>query len=208
MKPPVVAIDGPAASGKGTLARRLAVALDLPHLDTGSLYRAVAARVLAAGADPADAAVAEAEARSLDAADLAHPGLRTPDVAAASSLVARQPAVRAALLAFQRRFPGTTGAVLDGRDVGTVIFPDAPAKLFVTADLPTRARRRWAEEGGAFDDVMGRMAARDAQDATRTAAPLVAAADAIVMDTTRMDADEAFAAALEMVRERLGRIER
>ena len=203
---PVIAIDGPAAAGKGTLARRLAAELRLPYLETGSLYRAVAARVLARGADPADAAAASTDARALSPTDLQRTDLRTPEVAAGSSLVARVPAVRAALLAFQRSFPGPDGAVLDGRDVGTVIFPDAAAKLFVTADLPTRARRRWHEEGGEFADVLRRMEARDAQDEGRAAAPLRAAPDATVLDTSHMTPDEVFGYALALVRERLGRV--
>ena len=200
---PVVAIDGPAASGKGTLARRLAAELGLPHLDTGLLYRAVACRVRDRGAGPEDARAAAAEACALETADLGRPDLRTPDIAAASSIVARQPAVRAALLAFQRAFARERGAVLDGRDIGTVVFPHAPAKLFVTADLPTRARRRWAEEGGALADVLRRLAARDAQDAARATAPMRPADDATLLDTTGLDPDAAFTRALAIVRARL-----
>ena len=199
----VVAIDGPAASGKGTLARRLAAALGLPHLDTGMLYRAVARRVLDAGADPNDPASAGREAAALTGANLLHPGLRAPDTAAASSLVARHPGVRAALLTFQRAFPAADGAVLDGRDIGTVVFPDAPAKLFVTADPATRARRRWLEEGGDLDDVLRRMAARDAQDAARATAPLRPADDAVLLDTTDLSPDAAFQQALAAVQLRL-----
>lgn len=197
---PVIAIDGPAASGKGTLARRLAAVLDLPHLDTGLLYRAVARRVLDCGTDPGDAA---AEARALTADDLRRTDLRTPEVASVSSRVAAQPAVRAALLAFQRDFARDRGAVLDGRDVGTVVFPDAIVKLFVTADLHTRARRRWAEEGGTLEEVRRRLEARDAQDIARAAAPLRPAPDAVRLDTTAMDAEAAFRAALAAVRARL-----
>ncbi|OJW25751.1 MAG: cytidylate kinase [Rhodospirillales bacterium 69-11] len=205
----IVAIDGPAAAGKGTLARRLAAELGLPYLDTGLLYRAVGRRVLDAGGDPADPAVAEDAARSLAAADLARPDLRTPETAAASSVVAAIPGVRAALLDFQRRFGAAGGAVLDGRDIGTVIFPDAPAKLFVTASPAARARRRWLElsAGGATLDlgaVKQDMAARDARDASRDAAPMRPAADAVVIDTTDLDADAVFALALQAVRARLG----
>ncbi|MBN8927769.1 MAG: (d)CMP kinase [Rhodospirillales bacterium] len=205
----IVAIDGPAAAGKGTLARRLAAELGLPYLDTGLLYRAVGRRVLDAGGDPADPAVAEDAARSLAAADLARPDLRTPETAAASSVVAAIPGVRAALLDFQRRFGAAGGAVLDGRDIGTVIFPEAPAKLFVTASPAARARRRWLElsAGGATLDlgaVKQDMAARDARDASRDAAPMRPAADAVVIDTTDLDADAVFALALQAVRARLG----
>lgn len=197
----VIAIDGPAAAGKGTLARRLAAALGLPHLDTGLLYRAVGRRVLDAGADPADPAAAEAEALALVAADLARPDLRGPAADAASSAVARHPGVRAALLAFQRRFPGETGAVLDGRDIGTVVFPDASVKFFVTAALEARARRRWEELGEAVPlaEIEAEMRARDLRDTTRGAAPLRAAADAVVIDTTALDAEAAFARAMALV---------
>ena len=142
---PIIAIDGPAAAGKGTLARRLAAALGLPYLDTGLLYRAVGRLVLDVGGDPGDAATAESAARSLRPADLDRSDLRGPQADAAATSVASIPGVRAALLAFQRDFPKYDGAVLDGRDIGTVIFPDATAKLFVTASLGERARRRWLE---------------------------------------------------------------
>ena len=203
-----IAIDGPAAAGKGTLARRLAAALDLPYLDTGLLYRAVARRVLDAGADPASPMDAEAAASRLQAGDLARSDLRGPEADAAASKVATHPGVRAALLAFQRDF-AASGAVLDGRDIGTVILPDARVKLFVVADAPARARRRWHElqERGAavpLDQVAADLAARDAQDAARASAPLRPAADAIVLDTTHLDADATFAHALEIVRNRLG----
>lgn len=207
----VIAIDGPAAAGKGTLAGRLAEALGLPHLDTGLLYRAVGRRVLDAGADPADAAAAEAAARALVAADLARADLRGPEADAASGAVAGHPGVRRALFDFQRGF-GAHGAVLDGRDIGTVIFPDAPVKLFVTASLDARARRRWLElrargTPSPFEAVRDEMAARDAADRARTAAPLHPAADAVVLDTTDLDADTAFSRAMEVVEERLGRID-
>ena len=210
MSPPrVVAVDGPAAAGKGTLARRLAAELGLPYLDTGLLYRAVGRRVLDAGGDPRDAVAAEAAARALTAADLARSDLRGPEADMAASAVATLPAVRAALLDWQRDFGRTHGAVMDGRDIGTVIFPDAPAKLFVTASPEARARRRHAElaaRGVVRDiaDVEAEMRARDAQDAARATAPMKPAADAVVLDTTQLGIEEAFQAARTLVRARLG----
>ncbi len=208
MTGPVIAIDGPAAAGKGTLARRLAATLGLPYLDTGLLYRAVGRRVLDAGGDPADPAGAAAAARALRPADLERTDLRGPVADAAAAAVASIPAVRAALLAFQRDFAVARGAVLDGRDIGTVIFPDATAKLFVTASLDARAGRRYAElaaKGGAVPlaRVTEDMRARDAMDAARAAAPLRPAEDAVLLDTTALDPDAAFAAALALVEERL-----
>jgi CMP/dCMP kinase len=204
----IIAIDGPAAAGKGTLARRIAAALGLPYLDTGLLYRAVGRLVLDAGADPADRAEAEAAARALVSADLDRDDLRNPQADAASAAVAAIPGVRAALLAFQRNFAAEHGAVLDGRDIGTVIFPDADAKLFVTASLEERARRRWRElqaKGVPADlaTVEQDMRARDAQDAARAAAPLRPAQDAVLLDTTALDADAVFHAAMQAVRQRL-----
>ncbi len=208
-RPPIIAIDGPAAAGKGTLARRLAAELGLPYLDTGLLYRAVGRRVLDAGASPSDPAAAEAAARGLRPDDLARSDLRGPPADAAASAVAAVPAVRSALLAFQRAFGQESGAVLDGRDIGTVIFPEAPVKLFVTASAQERARRRWEElraRGAAppLAEVEREMAERDARDQGRSAAPLRPAEDAVVLDTSTLDADAAFAAALAIVRARLG----
>lgn len=205
---PVIAIDGPAAAGKGTLARRLAETLGLPYLDTGLLYRAVGRRVLDWGADPADATLAEAAARALVPADLRRDDLREPQVDAAASAVASIPGVRAALLAFQRAFATRDGAVLDGRDIGTVIFPDAPVKLFVTASLAQRARRRWSELCiNGIDTTLAAveqdMRRRDEKDAERSAAPLRLAADAYPLDTTDLDADAAFAIALAIVKAHL-----
>jgi cytidylate kinase len=208
MSPPVIAIDGPAAAGKGTLAKRLAAALGLPYLDTGLLYRAVGRRVLDRGADPRDAVVAEAEACGLTAADLARDDLRGPQADFAASSVAAIPAVRAALIAFQRSFAAERGAVLDGRDIGTVIFPAAQVKLFVTASAEERARRRFLElrargVNADPDQVLAEIRDRDAQDANRPVAPLRPAEDAVRIDTTTLDADAAFAHALAAVRERL-----
>ncbi len=204
----VVAIDGPAAAGKGTLARRLATALGLAYLDTGLLYRAVGRRVLDTGQAPSDPVAAEAAARALVSADLTRADLRGPEADQASSLVAKVPGVRAALLTFQRSF-ASQGAVLDGRDIGTVVVPDAQVKLFVTADLAARARRRWLELqsrgiGKPLAQVEAELQARDAQDTARQVAPLAAAADAVVIDTTALDADGAFALSLEIVRSRFG----
>jgi len=203
----VIAVDGPAAAGKGTLARRLAAHLGLPYLDTGLLYRAVGRRVLDRGADPRDAAIAEAEARALTAADLARADLRGPVADMAASAVAAIPAVRAALLDFQRHFGAQHGAVLDGRDIGTVVFPSAALKLFVTASPEERARRRHLElsaRGVAADpaQVLAEIRDRDHQDANRPVAPLTPAADAVLLDTTELDADAVFAAALAAVRHR------
>ncbi len=209
MTPRVVAVDGPAAAGKGTLARRLARELGLPYLDTGLLYRAVGRRVLDAGGDPRDPLVAEAAARALTPADLDRGDLRGPEADMAASAVATLPAVRAALLDWQRQFGRTHGAVMDGRDIGTVIFPDAPAKIFVTASPEARARRRHAElaaRGVLRDlaDVQAEMQARDAQDAARATAPMKPAEDAVVLDTTELGIEEAFQAARALVRARLG----
>ncbi len=208
----IIAIDGPSAAGKGTLARRLAEALDFALLDTGALYRAVAAKVLAAGADPADTAAARAAAEGLAAADLERSDLRGEEVAQAASRVAAQPAVRQALLDFQRRFAaappdGRKGAILDGRDIGTVVCPEADAKFFVTASPEARARRRHKElldrgERAIYARVLQEMRDRDARDSGRAAAPLRPAADAIVLETTEMDADAAFETALETLRSR------
>jgi CMP/dCMP kinase len=206
---PIIAIDGPAAAGKGTLARRLATTLGLPYLDTGLLYRAVGRRVLDAGGDPGDPTAAEAAARSLQPADLERSDLRGPLADAAAASVASIPNVRTALLAFQREFAVRDGAVLDGRDIGTVIFPDAAAKLFVTASLAERARRRWLElrsKGVEADiaTVEEDMRQRDAKDLARTAAPLREADDAYRLDTSEMSAEAAFLSALDFVRTRIG----
>ena len=209
MTPRVIAVDGPAAAGKGTLARRLARELGLPYLDTGLLYRAVGRRVLDAGGDPRDPLVAEEAARALTPADLERGDLRGPAADMAASAVATLPQVRAALVDWQRDFGRRHGAVMDGRDIGTVIFPDAPAKLFVTASPEARARRRHAELAARGVDrplaeVEAEMQARDAQDAARATAPMKPAEDAVVLDTTELGIEEAFQAARALVRARLG----
>jgi CMP/dCMP kinase len=208
---PIIAIDGPAAAGKGTLARRLAVTLGLPYLDTGLLYRAVGRRVLDLDGDPGDPVAAEAAASSLLPVDLDRSDLRGPRADAAAASVASIPNVRAALLAFQRDFAARDGAVLDGRDIGTVIFPDAQAKLFVTASLAERARRRWLElrakdSNADIATVEADMRQRDAKDAARAAAPLRAANDAYQLDTSELDAEAAFQSALVFVRSRIDKI--
>jgi cytidylate kinase len=204
----IIAIDGPAAAGKGTLARRLAKHLGYDFLDTGSLYRAVGLQVLRHGGDPADTKAAKAAAEHLDLALLADPELRGEAAAKAASLVAAQPAVRAALLDFQRDFahrpPGGRGAVLDGRDVGTVVCPDAEVKLFVTASLEARARRRLNELQAAGQEaiwsaVLQDMRDRDARDSRRDVAPLKPAVDAVVIDTTSLSPDQVFEAARVIV---------
>lgn len=205
----VIAIDGPAAAGKGTLARRLAAHLNLPFLDTGLLYRAVGRRVLDAGADPAYPLAAETAAKALTVEDTTRDDLRGPEADRAASAVARIPGVRAALLDFQRNFARDAGGVLDGRDIGTVIFPDAPVKLFITASPEARGQRRWQEtrDRGADADlatVTADIRTRDAADAARATAPLIAAVDAIVIDTTEMTADQVFEAALTIVSAHLG----
>jgi len=208
----IVAIDGPAAAGKGTLARRLAAHLDFAYLDTGRLYRAVGMAVLRAGGDPADPAAATRAAKGLSPAILDDPALKGDDAAVAASKVAAIPCVRAALLRFQQDFAhrppaGAAGAVLDGRDIGTVVCPDAEAKLFVDASVEVRAERRHREllargEASIYSRVLQEMRDRDARDRDRSVAPLMAAEDAFVLDTSGLDADQAFAAALDYVQSR------
>lgn len=203
--PLVIAIDGPAASGKGTLAKRIAAHYGLPHLDTGLLYRAVALTVIDAGCNLDDHQAAARAAAGLIADRLADPRLRDRAMGEAASRISAVPAVRSALLAWQQRFAGnSTGAVLDGRDIGTVVCPQARVKLFITAAPEERARRRHLEfqrrgETTSLGAILDDIVARDARDAQRSTAPLKAAADAVVLDTTDLDADAAFAAARDVI---------
>ena len=204
----IIAIDGPAASGKGTLARRIAAHFGLPVLDTGLIYRAVARDVERAGFRLDDPWAALIYAKNLDAATFSDPALRGTEAGDKASIVARIPQVRAALLDYQRSFarqPG--GAVLDGRDIGTVVCPDADVKLFITASAQERAQRRFLEHQGrgeaiGYDEVLADIRARDERDTNRAAAPLAAADDAFVLDTSDFDADQAFEAALVVIEQR------
>jgi cytidylate kinase len=215
----VIAVDGPSAAGKGTLARRLAAHYGFAFLDTGLLYRAVGCRLLRAGQDPADAAAAAAAAALVTPAALDDPALRGEDVAQAASKVAAIPAVRRVLLRLQREFaahppaPGlaagepAAGIVIDGRDIGTVVCPAADVKIFVTASPEERARRRHKElldrgENAIYARVLQDMKDRDSRDSGRAVSPMVPAADALVIDSTALDADAAFAAAVALVDER------
>ncbi|HEY5412812.1 MAG TPA: (d)CMP kinase, partial [Caulobacteraceae bacterium] len=192
-----IAIDGPAASGKGTIAEGLGRAYGYPVLDSGLLYRAVGVTVQQEGGDPGDAAAAEAAALRLDPARLDDPAFRTREAGEAASLAAAHPGVRAALKDFQQRFAAREpGAVIDGRDIGTVIAPEAPAKLFVTASPEVRAERRFKQlrgqgESVAYDDVLADIRRRDERDSARAVSPLVKADDAALLDTTSMSISEA-----------------
>jgi CMP/dCMP kinase len=201
----IIAIDGPAASGKGTLGKRLAGHYGLRHLDTGLIYRAVAKAVLDAGHSPDDRARAMAAADALDPRHFDEAALKRQAVGEAASLVSAIPEVRKLVLAFQREFGrAPPGAVLDGRDIGTVIFPDADVKIFVTATAEVRARRRAAELEQAGErinaaDVLADIRRRDERDSKRAIAPLKAAPDAHLLDTTHLDIDAAFRAAIDIV---------
>ena len=206
----IIAIDGPAASGKGTLGKRVAALYGLAYLDTGQLYRAVARDTLAAGDDPTDAAAALKAAQALNPQSLDDATLRTPELGEAASLVARHPQVRETLRAYQRTFAHREpGAVIDGRDIGTVICPDADVKLFVTAAPEERARRRYLElkQNGAkvtLGEVLADIEARDERDQNRATAPLRRAEDAVLLDTTKLDIDAAFKVAIDMIDAAMG----
>ena len=213
----IIAVDGLAATGKGTLARRLAAHFDYAYLDTGALYRAVGISVLRAGGDPADAAVATRAAQALNPDSLVKlaqdPELRTEIGGDAASKVAAVPDVRQALLKFQQDFAahppeGKKGAVLDGRDIGTVIAPDAKVKIYVEASPEVRANRRFLElrergENVTESAVLAELQARDARDTKRATVPTRPAADAVILDTSNLNADEAFEAALRIVEGKL-----
>jgi cytidylate kinase len=205
----VIAVDGTAASGKGTLAKKLAAHFGFAHLDSGALYRLTALAVLEAKGDPAIEADAIKGAQTIDFTRAGDPAIRTDIVGKAASQVAAIPAVRQALLDFQKNFlakppGGSPGAVMDGRDIGTVICPTATAKLYVDADVEVRARRRWSELKAmgirrAEQDVVAELAARDAADKSRPISPLKQAGDADLLDTSLLGIDAAFAAALALV---------
>ncbi len=207
----LIAIDGPAASGKGTLGRLIAAHYGLPHLDTGKLYRAVARDTVAAGGAPSDADAALAVAKALDPATLDDPKLMDGRLGEAASIVASHPGVREALRAYQRAFAGqASGAVIDGRDIGTVICPDADVKLFVTASAEVRAMRRYRELREAGHDVtetevLADIMRRDERDKTRAVSPLRKARDAYLLDTTNLDIDAALKAAIALIDAAMGR---
>jgi cytidylate kinase len=206
----IIAIDGPAASGKGTLAVRIAAHFGLACLDTGLLYRAVARDVRGCGGSLEDTQAATAAARALDPATLDDPALRGVGIGEAASLVARIPEVRAALLEFQRAFARRKpGAVLDGRDIGTVVCPEADVKIFVTATPEVRAKRRHLDRLGrgesvTYEAVLADILRRDERDAGRDAAPMRRAADAILLDTTDLDIEAALDKAIGVITEKVG----
>ena len=209
----IIAIDGPAAAGKGTLARKIADQFGFAYLDTGSLYRAVGLAVLRAGKSPDDEDAASTASADLDHALLTDPALRAEETGSAASVVAAMPCVRSNLLEFQRNFAsnppsGKQGAVLDGRDVGTVVCPDAALKLFVTASAEVRAKRRFLEieargDAADFDKILADVRARDERDMNRADAPLKPAEDALLLDTSELDIDAVFLRAAALVKERL-----
>jgi len=201
----IIAIDGPAASGKGTLAKRLAAHYGYHHLDTGAIYRAVAHALISQGADLADEAAAVSAARALDPQTFDDPALKSHQVGTAASVVSAYPEVRAALVEFQRQFAGTQpGAVLDGRDIGTVICPNADVKIFVVADPEVRARRRTLEaqaRGEAADEaaILADILARDERDRNRAIAPLKPAEDAYLLDNSHLDIEGGVRAAIDII---------
>ncbi|MEQ5778355.1 (d)CMP kinase [Thalassospira sp. NFXS8] len=210
----IIAIDGPAASGKGTLARRVAAALDYAYLDTGLLYRATGAKVLAMGGDPDNAEVAVEAAQNLQPDDLENEDLRGEEVGNAASRVAAIPQVRAVLLDFQRQLAKTPpgkrhGAVLDGRDIGTVVCPEAPIKFFLTASVAERANRRFKQlqeknPAAIYERVLNELEERDARDSARDVAPLKMADNAIHIDTDRLNADAVYNAVMAHIRTHMG----
>lgn len=208
----IIAIDGPAASGKGTLAKRIAQHFGLHHLDTGLLYRAVARDMRRAGLDYDNAQVAAAVAMALDTSTLEDPELRSPAIGDAASLVAKHPPVRAALLELQRRFASQTpGAVLDGRDIGTVVCPGAVVKIYVTATPEVRAERRFKESVSrgdrvTYDMVLWDIHRRDERDAGRDAAPMRPADDAVLLDTSNLDIEASFDKALGVISRKVGQL--
>ena len=201
----IIAVDGPAASGKGTLAKRLAAHYGYHHLDTGAIYRAVAHALISQGADLADEAAAVSAARALDPQTFDDPALKSHQVGTAASVVSAYPEVRAALVEFQRQFAGTQpGAVLDGRDIGTVICPNADVKIFVVADPEVRARRRTLEaqaRGEAADEaaILADILARDERDRNRAIAPLKPAEDAYLLDNSHLDIEGGVRAAIDII---------
>jgi cytidylate kinase len=204
----VIAVDGPAASGKGTLARKLAAHYGLPHLDTGLLYRAVGKKLLEArqqGSRDSDKLIAIHAAQNLSVTDLARNDLGTEGVGRAASIISAIPEVRDALLQYQFDFADQEGgAVLDGRDIGTVICPDADVKLFITASAEVRAKRRYEQQkqtdaSADYQSILTAILERDERDSTRTAAPLTVAEDAVSIDSSDMSIDAVFAAAIEVV---------
>jgi cytidylate kinase len=206
----IIAIDGPAASGKGTLAKRIAERFGLGHLDTGLLYRAVARDVKRRGGELGDPAAAIAAAQALDPATLDDPGLRGPGAGDAASIVARIPEVRTAILEYQRTFarrPG--GAVLDGRDIGTVVCTDADVKIYVTASPEVRAERRYQElksrgEPASYEAVLAEIRRRDERDALREVSPMRPAADAFLLDTSNLDIEAAVDTAVGAILRKAG----
>ncbi|MEN0653052.1 MULTISPECIES: (d)CMP kinase [Hyphobacterium] len=206
----IIAVDGTLASGKGTIAKALAKAFGLAHLDTGALYRATGVAVVEAGGDPTDPDAAEHAARTLDVEAIDEAKIRTAEAGLNASIVAAQPRVRQALFELQRGFaarPG--GAVLDGRDIGTVICPDADVKLYVDADPSVRAERRWKEltakgETVALATIAKQLAERDARDSGRADAPMRAADDAVLLDTSQLSIDAAVSAAIRIVSDKTG----
>ncbi len=199
----IIAIDGTFASGKGTLGKRLSAHYGLPYLDTGKLYRAVGYAMLNAGKDPHDSAAAALAAQNLDASKLSDPVLKSGDVAVAASKLAVHKEVRSALLSFQRDF-AKGGAILDGRDIGTVICPDADVKLYIDAKADVRAQRRFEELKGygediSYETVLAQLLERDTRDKTRKEAPLKPAADAHLIDTTALSIEEVVARAVKII---------